>query len=148
MGASQVSHQFCLCFGCRQVCAVPPEPSPYFEHFADDCVRAFLIAKQNAISNSNDAARTKPIQRLSLALERVDDVKRRYGLAARVLHVRDGVANNILEEDLEHTARLLVDEARDALYSAAARQAADRGLGDALDIVSHYLAVAPRASHS
>ena len=47
------------------------------------------------------------------------------------------------EEDLEHAAGLLVDEARDALDVAAAREAADGGLGDAW-MLSRDLAVAPR----
>ena len=52
----------------------------------------------------------------------------------RACSVGDGVADDVLEEDLEHAAGLLVDEARDALDAAAAREAADGGLGDALDV--------------
>merc|ERR1712185_648081 len=86
------------------------------------------------------------VERAALALERVHDVHRRDGLAARVLRVRDRVADDVLEEHLEHAARLLVDEARDALDAAAAREAADRRLGDALDVVAQDLAVALRAA--
>ena len=50
------------------------------------------------------------------------------------------------EEDLEHAAGLLVDEARDALDAATACEAADGGLGDALDVVAQHLAVALRAT--
>jgi hypothetical protein len=42
----------------------------------------------------------------------------------------------------KRTAGLLVDEAADALDAAAARQAADGGLRDALDVVAEHLAVA------
>ena len=45
-----------------------------------------------------------------------------------MLRVRHGVAHDVLEEHLEDAARLLVDEARDALDTATTRQAADRGL--------------------
>jgi len=74
---------------------------------------------------------TKAVQRAPLALERVHDVKRGDRLAARVLSVGDRVADHILQEHLEHAARLLVDEAADALDAAAARQTPDGGLGDA-----------------
>ena len=47
---------------------------------------------------------------------------------------------------LEGNAGLLVDQARDALDAATASQAADGGLGDALDVVAEHLAVAPGAA--
>ena len=64
---------------------------------------------------------------LTLALERVHDVHRRDGLAARFLTTGDRVADDVLEEHLEDTAGLLVDEARDALDPATASEAADGG---------------------
>lgn len=88
------------------------------------------------------------IQSAPRALKGVHDVERRDGPAVmricehsavevkgvdvplRVLGVGDGVANDILEENLEHAASLLVDEPGNALHAAAARQTADRGLGD------------------
>jgi len=81
------------------------------------------------------------VQRAALALERVDHVHGGHGLAARVLGVGHGVTDHVLEEDLEHAASLLVDEARDALDAATASQAADGRLGDALDVVTQNLAV-------
>ena len=51
-------------------------------------------------------------------------------------------AGRHLRSYLEHTAGLLVDEAGDALDTATAGQAADGGLGDALDVVAQHLAVA------
>ena len=63
-------------------------------------------------------------------------------LAARVLGVGHGVADDGLKEDLEGTAGLVVDEARDALDAATASQAADGGLGDALDVVAEHLGAA------
>jgi hypothetical protein len=84
----------------------------------------------------------EPVQGAALALERVDDVHGGDRLAARVLGVGDGVADDVLEEDLEHAARLLVDEAGDALDAAPPGQPPDRRLGDALDVVTEHLAVA------
>ena len=72
--------------------------------------------------------RAEAVEGLALALERVHDVERRDGLAARVLGVRHGVTDDVLEEDLEDAAGLLVDEARDALDTTAACEAADGGL--------------------
>lgn len=59
-----------------------------------------------------------------------------------MLRVGDGVADHVLQEDLQHAARLLVDEPRDALDAATPSQAADGRLGDALDVVAQHLAVA------
>ena len=82
------------------------------------------------------------VQGPSLALERVDDVEGSDGLAASVLGVGDSVTDHVLEEDLEDSAGLLVDEAADALDASTASQAANSGLGDALDVVAKDLAVA------
>ena len=71
------------------------------------------------------------VEGLALALERVHDVHGRDGLAAGVLGVGHRVTDDVLEEDLEDTAGLLVDEARDALDATTAGKAADGRLGDA-----------------
>jgi hypothetical protein len=59
-----------------------------------------------------------------------------------VLGVGDGVADDVLEEDLEHAAGLLVDEAGDTLDATPPGEPPDRRLGDALDVVAEHLAVA------
>ena len=71
-----------------------------------------------------------------------DEDANQVGRARTVLRVGHGVADDALQEDLEHRSRLLVDEAGDALDAAAAREAADRRFGDALDVVAQHLAVA------
>ena len=85
---------------------------------------------------------SESVEGASLALERVDDVESSHGLAAGVLGVGDGVADDVLEEDLEDTTGLLIDESGDTLDTTTASQAADRRLGDALDVVAQHLAVA------
>ena len=45
-----------------------------------------------------------------------------------MLSVGDGVTNDILQEDLEDTTSLLVDETRDTLDTATAGKTADGGL--------------------
>jgi hypothetical protein len=58
-----------------------------------------------------------------------------------VLGVGNGVTDDILEEDLEHTTSLLVDETGDTLDAATTSETTDGGLGDALDVVTKDLAV-------
>jgi hypothetical protein len=59
-----------------------------------------------------------------------------------VLSVGDGVADDVLEEDLEHAAGLLVDEPGDALDAAPPSQPPNRRLSDALDVIAEHLPVA------
>ena len=87
------------------------------------------------------ALTTESVERASLTLQRVHDVHGGDGLATGVLGVRDGIADDMLEEDLEHSTSLLVDESADALHTAAARETTDGRLGDALDVVAQDLAV-------
>ena len=84
----------------------------------------------------------------SLTLEGVDDVEGGDGLAAGVLCVGDRVTDDGLQERLEDSAGLLVDEAGDPLDSSPPRQTADGGLGDALDVVPQHLTVTLGASLS
>mmetsp|Transcript_5230 Transcript_5230/g.17365 ORF Transcript_5230/g.17365 Transcript_5230/m.17365 type:complete len:231 (+) Transcript_5230:171-863(+) len=91
---------------------------------------------------------TEAIQGAALALEGVHHVHGGDGLAAGMLGVGDHVTDHVLKEHLEDTARLLVDEAGDALDATTAGQAADSRLGDALDVVAEHLAVALGAALS
>lgn len=88
------------------------------------------------------------VQGATLTFEGIDDVHGRDRLALGMLGVGDGVADDVLEKDLEHAARLLVDQARDALDTATASQATDGGLGDALDVVAQHLPVTLSATLS
>ncbi len=81
------------------------------------------------------------VQGAALALEGVHDVQGSHGLTASVLSVGHSVADDVLQEDLEHTAGLLVDEAADTLDTTTTCQTTDGGLGDALDVVTEDLAV-------
>jgi len=65
-----------------------------------------------------------------------------------VLGVGDGITDDVLKEDLEDSAGLLVDESTDALDTSSASQAANGGLGDALDVVPKDLPVALGATLS
>ena len=84
---------------------------------------------------------TEAVQGAALALEGVHHVQGSDGLAASVLGVGDGVTDDVLQEHFQYTTGLLVDETRDALDAASAGKTADRGLGDALDVIAENLSV-------
>ena len=65
-----------------------------------------------------------------------------------MLGVGDRVTDDVLEEDLEHTAGLLVDETGDTLDTATTSETANGGLGDSLDVIAKDLAVTLGASLS
>ncbi len=58
-----------------------------------------------------------------------------------MLGVSHSIADDGLKKDLEDTTGLFVDEARNSLDTTTASQAANGGLGDALDVVPEDLAV-------
>ena len=74
------------------------------------------------------------VEGAALALEGVDDVERSDSLALGVLGVSDRVADDVLEEDLEDTTGLLVDQARDTLDTTTASETANSGLGNTPDL--------------
>ena len=86
------------------------------------------------------------VQSAALAFQSIDDIHSSDGLALGVFGVGDGIADDVLEEDLEHRARLLVDEAGDTLHTATTSETADGGLGDALDVVAQNFSVTFGAS--
>ena len=89
-----------------------------------------------------DNLTAESVQGASLALEGVDHIHGGHGLPLGVLGVGDGITDDVLEENLENTAGLLVDEAGDALDTATTSQTADGGLGDTLDVITKNLPVA------
>ena len=80
---------------------------------------------------------SEAIQGAALSLECVDDIQCSDSLSASVFSVSDCVSHDILQEDLEDVAGFVVDESADALHSASARESADGGLGDALDVLAN-----------
>jgi len=81
------------------------------------------------------------VEGASLALQGVDDIEGGDGLALGVLSVGDGITDDVLEENLEDRAGLLVDEAGDTLDTTTTGETTDGGLGDSLDVVTKNLAV-------
>ena len=91
---------------------------------------------------------SESVQSPALALQGVDDIKGCDGLAACVLGVGDGIPDDILQEDLQDSPCLLIDEAGDTLDASTTSQSADGGLGDALDVVPEHLPMPLGASLS
>ena len=81
------------------------------------------------------------VQSLALTLQSVHHVHGGDGLPLGVLGVGDSVTDDVLQEHLQDTASLLVDESADALDAATASQATNCGLGDALDVITQNLAM-------
>ena len=96
----------------------------------------------------SDNLTAESVQGASLALEGVDHIHGSHGLPLGVLGVGDGITDDVLEENLENTTGLLVDEAGDALDTATTSQTADGGLGDTLDVITKNLPVTLGASLS
>ena len=86
------------------------------------------------------------VEGATLPLESVDHVHGGDGLPLGVLGVGDGVPDDVLKEDLQHSASLLIDESRDPLDASSAGQPPDGGFGDALDVVTKNLPVPLGAS--
>ena len=78
----------------------------------------------------------------------VDDVHGGDGLPLGVFGVGDGISDDVLEEYLEDTSCLLIDESRDSLDSSSTGKTSDGRLGDSLDIISEDLPVPFGASLS
>ena len=76
-----------------------------------------------------------------MAFQRVDNVHGCDGLPLGVLGVGDGITDDILEEHLQDTTGLFVDETADSLDTTSASKTADGGLGDTLDVITQDFAM-------
>ena len=76
-----------------------------------------------------------------MPLESVDDVHGGDSFPLCVLSVSHGIPDDVLQEDLQNSTSLLIDESRDPLDSSTAGQSPDGRLGDALDVVPQHLAM-------
>ena len=83
-----------------------------------------------------------------MSLEGVDDIHGCDGLSLGVLAVGDGISDDVLEEHLQNSTSLLVDEAGDSLDSSTTGKTTDGGLGDSLDVITQDFAMALGASLS
>ena len=76
------------------------------------------------------------VQCTTLPLQCIHHVHGCDSLSLGVLAVGDCITDDILQEDLQYTACLFVDETRDPLDTSPSSKSTDCRLGDALDVVS------------
>jgi hypothetical protein len=91
---------------------------------------------------------SESIQGAALPLEGIDHIHGGNSLPLGMFSVGDGIPDDVLQEDLQDTPGLLVDEARDTLNTSSASQAPDGGLSNALDVIPEHLTVTLGASLS
>ena len=91
---------------------------------------------------------SESIQGTSLPLEGIDHIHGGDSLPLGVFGVGDGIPDDVLEEHLQDSTGLLIDQSRDTLDSSTSRQTPDGGLGDALDVIPQHLTVTLGASLS
>ena len=91
---------------------------------------------------------SESVEGASLPLESIDNIHGGDSLPLGMFGVGDGIPDDVLKENLEDTAGLLVDESGDTLDSTSAGQTPDGRLGDALDVVPQHLPVPLGASLS
>ncbi len=81
------------------------------------------------------------VEGASLTFQGVNDVHGCDRLPLGVLCVGDGITNDVLQENLENSTGLFVDEARDTLDTTTTSQTADCWLCDTLDVITKHLAM-------
>ena len=100
-----------------------------------------LLAPKRAVGLSVDQGSQciltpKTVQSTSLSFQSVYYVHGCNGLTLGVLGVGHGIADNVLKENFQNTACLLVDQSRNSLYTPTASETTDRWLGNSLDIIA------------
>ena len=79
---------------------------------------------------------SESVQGASLPLESIDNVHGCDGLSLGVLGVGDGVTDHVLQENLQNSTGLLIDEAGDTLHTTTASQTPNGRLCDTLDVIT------------
>ena len=103
------------------------------------------IVKQSYSENESAA---KAIECSSLSFQGINNIHSSHGLPASVLSVGHGISDDILQEDLEHTSGLFIDETADSLNATPASEPAYGRLGNTLDVIAENLAMALCTSFS
>merc|ERR550519_2162869 len=84
---------------------------------------------------------SKAVEGPSLPLQSVYHIHGSHGLPFRVFSVGDCVTDDILQEDLENTPGLLVDQPTDPFGATPPCKSTDSRLGDPLNVVTQHLAM-------
>merc|ERR1719339_530504 len=91
---------------------------------------------------------SESVESTSLPLEGVHDVHGGDSLPLGVFGVGYSIPDDVLQEDLQHSAGFLVNEPGDPLDASSPGQPPDGRFGDALDVVPQHLPVPLGASLS
>lgn len=124
--------------GCVWNCFLKKEEEKPNEVFFGSC---FLLRTEKRLPEEGRRLSAETVEGSALSLEGVHDVERGDGLSLGVLGVGDGVTDDVLEEDLEDTSGLFVDQTGDSLDTASSSQTTDGWLGDTLDVITKNLSV-------
>ncbi|KAH0876854.1 hypothetical protein HID58_064248 [Brassica napus] len=81
------------------------------------------------------------VESASLPLQSINHIHSSNSLPPRVLGVGDSVADDILEEDLEDSSGLLVDQTANTLDATSTSKTTNGRLGDTLDVIPKHLPV-------
>jgi len=106
------------------------------------------VTRDYHIEQKSSDSTTETIQGPALPLESVDDVHGSDSLPLGMLSVGDGVADDILQEHLQDTSGLFIDETAYPLDSSSSCQSSNSRLGDALNVVPQDLAMPLGAAFS
>ena len=90
------------------------------------------VWRYDRASKASECARKLKQSRVSIVYAKV---------IAHPLAFARGFARLTLQEDLQHSSRLFIDETRDTLYTTSSRQTTDSRLCYSLDVISQDLAV-------
>ena len=93
------------------------------------------------LGNMGGILSSKAIQSSALALEGIDDIKCCDCLTASMLCVCHCIPDDVLQEDLQDTPCLLIDESRNTLDTTSASKSADGWLCDSLNVIPKNLSV-------
>ena len=83
----------------------------------------------------------KAVKSAALPLQSIDHIHGGDGLPLGMLGVGDSIPDDVFQEHLQHTAGLLVDQARYPLHSSTSGQTSDGRFGDPLDVVAENFPV-------
>ena len=109
-----------------------------------------MLALRRAVLSESEIRNlaAEAVEGTALTFQSVDDVHGGDGLSLGVLGVCDGVTDDVLEEHLQDTTGLFVDQSGDTLDTASTSQTADSGLGDTLDVITQHFTMTLSASLS
>ena len=81
------------------------------------------------------------VQGAALTLQRVYNIKGSHGLPASVLRICDSIADDVLQENLQHRTSLFINQARDTFHTTTTSETSNGRLRNTLDVIARNLPV-------